>query len=92
MLLSHPLLLPTLALCSLVVGGAEPFEVFPYVIPGSSTCNNSEDPTVLIPRNEGETDQKRDPALIIGPVVGGGELGVCKQLSGVYWNTGMTIL
>ena len=60
---------------STVVGGAEPIEVFPCVIPGSSICNNSEEPTV--PRNEGETDEKEDSSLIIGPVVGGGELGVC---------------
>ena len=71
--------------------GAEPIEVFPYVIPGSSTCNNIEDATV--PKNQGETDEKedssqKDSALIIGLVVGGGKLG--KQWSGVYWNTGLT--
>jgi hypothetical protein len=48
---------------------------FANVPNSSSICNNSEDPTV--PRNEGETDEKEDSSLIIGPVVGGGELGVC---------------
>jgi hypothetical protein len=52
-------------------GEGEKYHI-PFVnVPNSSSaCNNSEDPTVLVPKHEGETGEKGDSSLLIG-LVGG---------------------